>query len=152
MALSIILFLIINFAALALGGMFTKSGVPSDWYQNLNKAPWTPPGWVFGAAWSFIMLLFSVYMAIWWNNESKKNILLFMFILQWILNTGWNPIFFHFHFLWAGFVVIVALLIITVVLLFLNYQNLGLSSLLILPYILWLIVASSLNLYIIIKN
>ncbi|NBN98947.1 MAG: hypothetical protein EBV19_06865 [Flavobacteriia bacterium] len=45
----ILLFLFLNFGALAIGGSFTADGVASDWNQNLNKAPWTPPGWVFGA-------------------------------------------------------------------------------------------------------
>ena len=49
-------FLLINFGALALGGLFTSDGVISDWYEQLNKAPWTPPGWVFGAAWTTIMV------------------------------------------------------------------------------------------------
>jgi tryptophan-rich sensory protein len=53
-----LLFFILNFAALAVGGLFTGSGVSSEWYQNLDKAPWTPPGWVFGAAWPFIMICF----------------------------------------------------------------------------------------------
>lgn len=39
MILRLIVFLAINFGALAIGGIFTGSGVPSDWYQNLNKAP-----------------------------------------------------------------------------------------------------------------
>ena len=42
MILRILLFLIINFGGLFIGGLFTGEGVPSDWYQNLNKAPWTP--------------------------------------------------------------------------------------------------------------
>jgi len=50
MAIRLFLFLLINFAALALGGLATSDGVVSLWYQNLNQAPWTPPGWVFGAA------------------------------------------------------------------------------------------------------
>lgn len=33
----IILLLILNFSALAIGGVFTRKGVPSDWYQNLIK-------------------------------------------------------------------------------------------------------------------
>ena len=32
-----VLFLIVNFGALALGGLFTGSGVASDWYQNMDK-------------------------------------------------------------------------------------------------------------------
>ncbi|MDG2281196.1 MAG: tryptophan-rich sensory protein, partial [Flavicella sp.] len=48
----ILLFLVLNFTALAVGGLFTGTGVSSDWYQNLNQAPWTPPGWVFGFMWT----------------------------------------------------------------------------------------------------
>ena len=46
MIIQLIIFLLLNFGALALGGLFTGSGVSSDWYNGLNKAPWTPPGWM----------------------------------------------------------------------------------------------------------
>lgn len=59
----IALFLVLNFAALGIGGLFSGQGVPSDWYTGLNKAPWTPPGWVFGSAWTIIMICFAIYMA-----------------------------------------------------------------------------------------
>ncbi len=59
MVVRVIIFLVINFAALALGSIFTSAGVSSDWYTNLNQAPWTPPGWVFGAAWTSIMIFFA---------------------------------------------------------------------------------------------
>ena len=39
------------------------NGPMTDWYINLNQAPWSPPGWVFGAAWTTIMICFSIYMA-----------------------------------------------------------------------------------------
>ena len=64
MVLRVIIFLVLNFAALGLGGLFTSKGVPSDWYQHLNKAPWTPPGWAFGFAWTLIMICFSFYMVL----------------------------------------------------------------------------------------
>ena len=57
-----LVFLIVNFVALGLGGMFTGSGVVSDWYQQLNQAPWTPPGWVFGAAWTSIMIFHFIWL------------------------------------------------------------------------------------------
>ena len=94
MIVRLIIFLALNFGALALGGFFTSKGVPSEWYIELNKAPWTPPGWVFGAAWSFIMVCFGVYMAYLWPATDNKNLLLGLFILQLILNIGWNPTFF----------------------------------------------------------
>ena len=33
----ILIFLVINFAALGLGGLFTGPGTSSDWYTNLRK-------------------------------------------------------------------------------------------------------------------
>jgi tryptophan-rich sensory protein len=51
MGYRIILFIVINFSALAIGSYFTENGVSSDWYMSLEKAPWNPPGWVFGVAW-----------------------------------------------------------------------------------------------------
>ena len=59
MILRTILFLVINFAALAIGVIFTGKGVPSEWYASLSKAPWTPPGWVFGAAWTSITVSYT---------------------------------------------------------------------------------------------
>ena len=71
----ILFFIILNFGALAIGGSFTADGVASDWYQNLSKAPWTPPGWVFGAAWTFLMMCYSIYLA--FAHEQFQNKRLF---------------------------------------------------------------------------
>ncbi len=109
MAIRLFIFLAINFAALALGGIFTGKGVPSEWYQELTKAPWTPPGWVFGAAWTTIMICFSFFMAYAWNSVSSQKILIAFFVIQWILNVAWSSIFFQFHFLTLGLITISAL-------------------------------------------
>ncbi len=55
-----ILFLVANFGGLAIGSWLMNNGPISDWYTNLNQAPWTPPGAVFGIAWTFIMNCFSI--------------------------------------------------------------------------------------------
>ena len=79
MWLKIIGFLFLNFGALALGGLFAGSGAGSNWYAELNKAPWTPPGWVFGFAWTTIMLCFSVYMAtLYTKTKSVRTIITFI--------------------------------------------------------------------------
>ena len=151
MILRILLFLIINFGGLFIGGLFTGEGVPSDWYQNLNKAPWTPPGWVFGAAWTTIMICFSVYMAILWKKITLKN-LLYLYIAEFILNVIWNPLFFHFK--WIN----VALLSISLLTILIIYMAVSLrvemrnKTLLIFPYLIWLIIATSLNGYIVLYN
>ena len=147
-----LLFLILNFAALALGGLFTGSGVSSEWYQNLDKAPWTPPGWVFGAAWTFIMICFAFYMGKLWTNTTKHKPLVVRFYgIQWILNVAWNPVFFYFQKVDIGLLVIVGLLL-SVLLIAIKFSRIQKSwTLAIVPYLLWLLIATSLNAYIFFK-
>ncbi|WP_196884939.1 TspO/MBR family protein [Aureivirga sp. CE67] len=152
MLVRIILFLILNFGALAIGSFFTSKGVPSDWYANLNKAPWTPPGWIFGAAWTTIMICFSIYLAYLWPNSTNKSLLITLFVFQWILNVGWNPTFFYYHQVLFGFVIILTLTILVGYFLFHYWNTVKLKSVLILPYFIWLLIATSLNGYILFKN
>ena len=146
-----LLFLILNFSALAIGSIFTESGVSSDWYQNLSKAPWTPPGWVFGAAWSSIMFFFAIYMAYLINLKPKK-IIIIIYIIQWILNIAWNPIFFYLHEILIGLICISFLTVLITVLLFKYWKEQKTKTLLLAPYAIWLIIATSLNAYIFLYN
>lgn len=152
MVLRIILFLVINFAALAIGSLFTNAGVSSEWYLSLNKAPWTPPGWVFGAAWTTIMICFAVYMAFVYQITHNKQLLITLFSIQWVLNVLWNPVFFYFQQAGAGLAVITALTIVVGVFLFRYGAAMKLKSLLVVPYFLWLLIATSLNAYILVRN
>ena len=147
-----LIFLVLNFGALAIGGLATSSGVSSDWYYNLNQAPWTPPGWVFGAAWTTIMVCYSIYM---WQLlktvDNKKEVVL-LFILQWVLNVIWNPLCFSLHYVSTSLISIMSLTVVVAIFLFRYRPILKSKTLLILPYFIWLIIATSLNLYICLFN
>lgn len=147
-----ILFLVLNFSALAVGGLFTDKGVTSDWYLNLNNAPWTPPGWVFGSMWTLIMVCFAIYLAhlITANTDRKK--IAILFVLQWILNVAWNPLFFYYHAAGLSLITISLLTILIAYLLFQYKDQLKLKSLYLAPYLIWLIIATSLNGYILLFN
>jgi len=147
----IILFLLLNFGALAIGGLFTGSGVASDWYTNLNQAPWTPPGWVFGAAWTTIMICFTVYMTYAYEQVTNKRILVLLFAVQWILNVSWNPMFFKFQHVTIGLITITSLTIVVAVMMIKYWNSMRSKSVLILPYLLWLCIATSLNAYILLN-
>jgi benzodiazapine receptor len=150
--IKVIVFLLINFGALTLGGLFTKNGVSSDWYENLHKAPWTPPGWMFGVAWTFIMICFSFYMAEVWKIDENKNFIILLFSAQWILNVAWNPVFFYLQQSDFGLIIIVLLTFLVGFFLVFYWQEIKIKSLYILPYFLWLMIATSLNAYIVFKN
>ena len=153
MLLRLVIFLLINFAALGIGGLFTSGGVTSVWYQQMNKAPWTPPGWVFGAAWFSIMICFSIYMATLWQEAPQLHFqIAAMFVLQWILNVGWNPVFFKFHQTTFALFIIIALTILVGIFLFHFLSIQKWNSLLLLPYFIWLLIATSLNAYAVVRN
>jgi tryptophan-rich sensory protein len=120
-------------------------------YLNLNQAPWSPPGWFFGAAWTTIMICFSIYMA-YLFKFFKGSKLLVLFGIQFVLNVIWNYIFFNQHLIGIGLIVIVILTIIVGTFLTSYYNKLKIKSLLIVPYFLWLLIATSLNAYIYLYN
>ena len=147
-----LLFLFINFVlVLYVGNLLMDDGASSEWYLNLIKAPWTPAGWVFGFAWTFLMLCFAVYLAkLSLINTSKKLILIVL--VQYFLNIIWNYLFFNQQEIILGLIDI-TLLTFTVAFILLKYLPvMKYYSLLILPYLLWLLIATSLNLYIAIYN
>jgi benzodiazapine receptor len=147
-------FLLLNFAALAIGGFVLGNPAANVWYQHLNKAPWTPPGWVFGFAWFSIMVLYAAFM--YYSTKaaspSTRKFFYILFALQWVLNVGWNPVFFRMH--WVGFGLIVLLLLTFLVCYFTWYGfKMGFyKGLLMLPYFVWLLIATSLNLFVLFEN
>lgn len=147
-----ILFLILNFGGLALGSWLMNNGSTSNWYSQLNKAPWTPPGWVFGAAWTLIMICFSIYLSFVFT-EIKQIKPIKLFVVSWILNVSWNYIFFNKHLTVLGLVILVLLTTIICWLLF-TYKAGIIKNIrfLLIPYMIWLCIATTLNAYIVLKN
>jgi len=148
---SFLIFLIINFGALGLGVVLMGDGPTSDWYTSMNHAPWIPPNWMFGAAWTFIMLCFSIYMALLYLKQPTKKVIT-LFAIQFILNVAWNFVFFNQHLIAIGLGIIIALTFIVTVFLVTYFKLMKFKSLLILPYFVWICTATSLNLYILINN
>ncbi|MFL0352595.1 TspO/MBR family protein [Xanthomarina sp. GH4-25] len=147
----VIVFLIINFAALGIGSWLMGTGPTSDWYIEQNKAPWTPPGWVFGAAWSTIMICFAIYMAI-LVKIKPHTFIIGLFTIQFLLNVSWNYIFFNQHLVTFGLIIIV-LLTLVITLFLIKYKTiLKTATWLIVPYFIWLLIATSLNAYILLNN
>ena len=146
-----IIFLLLNFGALLLGNLLMNDGATSEWYISLNKAPWTPPGWVFGAAWTSVMIFFSVYMAFLYQNLKTRSVI-FLYSLHLMLNIPWNYIFMNKHMILLGLIDISLLTILLFYLLFAYKNILSNMRFFSLPYCIWLLLATSLNLYVLIYN
>jgi tryptophan-rich sensory protein len=143
---------VINFGGLALGNWFMGDGVTSAWYTNLDKAPWTPPGWVFGASWTLIMICFSVYASYLFSIRYSAYVT-FVYTIAFILNVSWNFVFFNQQLpTWALINIIALTLVIFYLFITFRDDKLHQMKYLLLPYLIWLCIATSLNSYIVLNN
>jgi tryptophan-rich sensory protein len=72
--------------------------------------------------------------------------------VQWLLNVIWNPVFFRYHQVLGGLIIIIALTILVGWFTYWGFKNIGLVGLWMLPYFVWLLIATSLNAFIYFKN
>jgi len=148
---SYLIFIFINFSALGIGTWLMNDGPRTEWYTNLNQAPWSPPGWVFGVAWSSIMLLFSVFMTYLIRVDKSKKVLV-LFSVQFVLNVFWNYLFFNQHLIILGLLNIIFLTFLMLYFLIAYKYVLKNKRFYVLPYCIWLVLSTSLNLYIALYN
>ena len=146
------LFLILNFASVGFGRLLGGEGPKYEWYVGINMAPWTPSGLIIGICWTLILICFSVYLSYLWPLVSNRKPLIGLLLLYYILSLAWNPIFFQYQQVLAALFLITGLTVVVGFFMFFYWSNVKLKSLLVVPYFLWLIFATSLNAYILIKN
>jgi len=150
-----------------IGGMFSSSGM--GWYNTeLVKPALTPPNWLFPIAWTTIFILTAISALIVWNSgqDEKRYLLIFkkkiednllpflmgLFIANAVLNVCWSLLFFTLHFTYASFVEMIFLEGTVIALMILIYKRSKTSSLLLLPYAVWVAFATYLTSQIILIN
>jgi translocator protein len=137
---------------LGVGGWMTTIG---PWYENLRKPSWNPPSWVFGPAWIVILGLAAWSGVMAWANAStdadQRRILL-LFGANILFHMLWSPLFFNLRRPdWA--LIEIPFLWLSIVALMLGLAPLSTASMwLLMPYLLWVTFAASLNLTIVRMN
>ena len=128
-------------------GSFASANTGTDmWYQGLIKSDLNPPGYVFGIVWPILYLLMGI--TAWRTFEIIKN----LFYVQLFLNAIWSWLFFSFHLPLISLIDIWLLIYININIVYKALKIDKLAGLLYVPYILWLLFASYLNLFIVINN
>ena len=129
-----------------MGGLASSNTADDIWYQELVKSSLNPPGYVFGIVWPILYLLMSI-SAFRTFNETKN-----LFLIQLLFNAIWSWLFFAFQMPLIALLNIWLLIYLNIKLnLIIFYQD-KLSALLFIPYVLWLLFASYLNLFIVLNN
>lgn len=124
-----------------------------NWYPYLNRSSVSPPNYVFPIAWGIIYLLNGISLGIVWCDSSylRKSALM-LFIIQLGLNFLWSVLFFYLQSPLLGFIDIFLLDIALLLYLKRCYDIHKLAFWLNMPYMLWLIFATYLNLYVMVYN
>ena len=126
----------------------------NTWYKDLNRAPWSPPNYVFGIIWPILYLLMTISVLLVLFNKKCYPYCspITFFILQLILNLSWTTVFFQLRQPLISLIMIVFIIGITAYTALKFYPYSKIASILLVPYLLWLCVAFSLNGYIVLYN
>ncbi len=130
-----------------IGSLFTMPAIET-WYSVLEKPLYTPPGWVFGPAWTVLYILMGISLFLVWKKGIYTNIVkiaLSLFALQLILNSLWSIIFFGLQSPMWAFVNIFVLWLVIMWTIILFAQISRPAALLLIPYIAWVTFAAYLN-------
>ena len=130
-------------------GSLTKPEI-STWYSILNRSALTPPNYVFPVAWTILYGIIGACGWLIWQQDSfkRQDVIKILYIVQLILNWSWTPLFFHYHLTGISLIFLVAMDIFVGLIIRLSYQKIRLLSLLMIPYLLWIVFATYLNFYI----
>jgi tryptophan-rich sensory protein len=128
-------------AAAASTGFFFQ---PGEWYISLVKPGFTPPNWMFPLAWTtiYLLLAWAGYRLI---QIPGSQVVLALWAAQIALNTLWTPVFFGAHRVFASLVILALLWLVVAAMVVMALQLDVLTGLILIPYLLWLCVASALN-------
>ena len=139
-------FLVITFAAFAIGGLFTSVSV-GTWYQEIAKPSFTPPSWVFGPVWTTLYALMAIAAWLVWDRVgfAVGAVALTLYGVQLLLNVAWSGLFFGMRSPALGSLCIVVLWIAILATIVAFWRIHPVSGALLVPYILWVSYASVLT-------
>jgi tryptophan-rich sensory protein len=131
-----------SFAAAALGALATRQA--PEFYAQLVRPDWAPPGWLFGPVW---MLLYTLMAIAAWRVWGRAGFgtALYLFLAQLALNALWSWLFFAWRLGGAAFgeILLLWLLIAATVAAFFRIDRL--AAALLVPYLAWVSFAAALT-------
>lgn len=131
----------------SLVGVLSNSGSDNGWYAALERPAFQPPDWAFGVVWTALYTMMGIALAAILNEPPSKlrRDALWLFGGQLALNFAWSPIFFGMRMIDLALVVLVVMLVMALAAANTFRRLRPVAGWLLVPYLLWLCLASALN-------
>ena len=144
-ALALVSWLAICFLVAAVGAAASLQA--ENFYAELVRPDWAPPGAVFGPVWSALYTMMAVAAWLVWQRRELPlaKIGLAVFLVQLTLNALWSWLFFGWRQGALSFLDIAVLWALIVVTLVCFWRIRPVAGLLLVPYLVWVTFASALN-------
>jgi translocator protein len=135
-----------TFATGAIGAMASVNAV--GFYAELVKPAWAPPAWLFGPIWSVLFVLMACSAWLVWRRYGFRGAAtaLSLFGAQLVANALWSWLFFAWRQGAVALAEIVVLWLLIAVTIYFFWRLHRLASVLLMPYLAWVSVATALNL------
>jgi tryptophan-rich sensory protein len=126
------------------GARLTEIG---PWYRTLKMPAWKPPDWAFGPIWTTIFALCTWSAARAWSNAppGERSIVVVLFAINGLLNMAWSGLFFTLKRPDLALLEVVFLWLSIAVMIWRLRPIDELASLLLVPYLVWVTIASALT-------
>lgn len=121
-------------------------------YGTLNKPFLSPPGIAFPIVWTILYVLMGISYGIVESKGLNNSDARLIYYLQLGVNALWSIFFFVFKWRLFSFIWIVLLIILVIFMIIEFYKKNRVAGLLQIPYLLWILFASYLNLFIYLLN
>lgn len=121
-------------------------------YDSLIKPFLAPPSIVFPIMWTILYILMGISYGILKSKNLLNSEIKWIYYLQLFVNAMWPIIFFIWKWRFFAFLWIILLDVLVIILIIKFYQKNKISGLLQIPYLLWTLFASYLNLSIYLLN
>ena len=128
-------------------GLVSNSSEANAWFAELAKPSFQPPGWAFGVVWTALYTMMGIALAAIANEppSQRRKLALALFAAQLTLNFAWSPIFFGSGMIDVGFLVILAMNALVTMTIIAFWKIRPLAGALLIPYLIWLCIATALN-------
>lgn len=147
-----VFFVALSLLAGFIGSFFTMPAI-EGWYATINRPFWTPPNWVFGPVWTTLYVLMGIAAGLVWSSRKLGRVFaIWLFVAHLVVNSLWSIVFFGLQEPGAALAIIATLWLVIIAMMRVFSRFSRAAAYLLVPYLLWVTYASTLNAGIVFLN